>query len=114
MVSDALRKGQGGAACCSRLSNVVANDLHGFLIWKLARSPWSNRRDGGVVGRLPTGEATPEIYYVGIIDILQQYNVTKKLEHMFKSLRYDRHGISAVDADEYASRFVHFITENMD
>ena len=66
------------------------------------------------MGRLPNGDPTSEIYYVGIIDILQQYNVTKKIEHVFKSLRYDRHEISAVDADEYASRFVRFITENMD
>lgn len=77
-------------------------------------SPWSSRRDSGIVGRQPNGQATSEIYYTGIIDILQQYNATKKLEHLFKSMRYDRHEISAVDAEEYASRFVQFVTDHMD
>ncbi|KAH7650849.1 Phosphatidylinositol-4-phosphate 5-kinase protein [Dioscorea alata] len=37
------------------------------------------------------------VLYLGIIDILQEYNLTKKIEHTCKSLRYDPMSISAVD-----------------
>lgn len=48
------------------------------------------------------------IYYMGLIDILQRYNLTKKLEHCVKAyvLCLDAHGISAVSVNEYAERFI--------
>lgn len=47
-------------------------------------------------------------YFFGIVDILQEYNFQKKVEHMFKTrvLHRDRHAISAVNEKEYAERFV--------
>ncbi|CAH9113894.1 unnamed protein product [Cuscuta epithymum] len=55
----------------------------------------------------------PEVYdvvlYLGIIDILQEYNMTKKIEHTFKSLQYDSVSISAVDPTFYSQRFLKFI-----
>ena len=59
--------------------------------------------DGGIVGS--------EVYYIGIIDILQQYNFRKIGEHAYKSLlRPSRaHHISAVTPSEYAMRFVRFL-----
>ncbi|XP_065175673.1 uncharacterized protein LOC135805550 [Sycon ciliatum] len=49
------------------------------------------------------------VYYMGLIDILQSYNFSKKAEHFFKSnIRcMDSHGISAVNVNEYAERFIH-------
>jgi len=51
-------------------------------------------------------------YYFGIVDILQQYNVRKRLEHFWKTrvTRLDPHGISAVEPREYRQRFLKFIS----
>ncbi|RWV91809.1 hypothetical protein GW17_00045869 [Ensete ventricosum] len=49
------------------------------------------------------------ILYFGIIDILQDYDVTKKLEHAYKSLKVDSNSISAVDPKLYSRRFQDFI-----
>lgn len=49
------------------------------------------------------------ILYFGIIDILQGYDVTKKLEHAYKSLKVDPNSISAVDPTLYSLRFQDFI-----
>eukprot|EP01122_Echinamoeba_exundans_P011047 TRINITY_DN4269_c0_g1_i4.p1 TRINITY_DN4269_c0_g1~~TRINITY_DN4269_c0_g1_i4.p1 ORF type:complete len:425 (+),score=80.91 TRINITY_DN4269_c0_g1_i4:33-1307(+) len=51
-----------------------------------------------------------EIAYFGIIDVLQQYNTRKKLEHLLKSVRYEGDNISIVQPSYYAKRFVDFIT----
>lgn len=59
------------------------------------------------------GEATGEIYdvvlFFGIIDILQDYDISKKLEHAYKSIHYDATSISAVDPKQYSKRFKDFI-----
>ncbi|XP_062025683.1 phosphatidylinositol 4-phosphate 5-kinase 8 [Rosa rugosa] len=49
------------------------------------------------------------VLYMGIIDILQEYNVKKKLEHTYKSLRFDPLTISAVEPTLYAKRFINFL-----
>lgn len=49
------------------------------------------------------------VLYLGIIDILQEYNITKKIEHKYKSLQFDSLSISAVDPTYYSERFLHFI-----
>ncbi|CAI5458854.1 unnamed protein product [Closterium sp. Yama58-4] len=54
-------------------------------------------------------EAYEVVLYFGIIDILQEYDYTKKVEHFYKSIQYDSHSISAVDPTLYASRFQDFI-----
>lgn len=61
--------------------------------------------------RSQNSDGTPgdEIYYFGIIDILQQYTIKKAGESFFKGLFTDRDSISAVDAHKYARRFVDFI-----
>lgn len=45
----------------------------------------------------------------GIIDILQDYDISKKLEHAYKSLQVDSTSISAVDPKLYSRRFRDFI-----
>ncbi|KAM6582949.1 hypothetical protein CsatB_009951 [Cannabis sativa] len=57
----------------------------------------------------PTGELYDIILFFGIIDILQDYDISKKLEHAYKSFQYDPTSISAVDPKQYAKRFRDFI-----
>lgn len=45
------------------------------------------------------------ILYFGIIDILQDYDISKKLEHAYKSLQVDPASISVVDPKLYSERF---------
>ncbi|KAL8168178.1 hypothetical protein V2J09_009677 [Rumex salicifolius] len=49
------------------------------------------------------------VLYLGIIDILQDYNMSKRIEHAYKSLQFDSLSISAVDPTFYSERFLHFI-----
>lgn len=49
------------------------------------------------------------VLYLGIIDILQEYNMTKKIEHAYKSLQFDSLSISVVDPEFYSQRFLRFI-----
>ncbi|CAO2824140.1 unnamed protein product [Amaranthus hypochondriacus] len=49
------------------------------------------------------------VLYLGIIDILQDYNMSKKIEHAYKSLQFDSISISAVDPTFYSERFLNFI-----
>ncbi|KAL7239146.1 hypothetical protein ACSBR2_005112 [Camellia fascicularis] len=57
----------------------------------------------------PTGQLYDIILFFGIIDILQDYDISKKLEHAYKSIQYDPTSISAVDPRQYAKRFRDFI-----
>ncbi|XP_051138890.1 phosphatidylinositol 4-phosphate 5-kinase 6 isoform X2 [Andrographis paniculata] len=57
----------------------------------------------------PTGECYDVIMFFGIIDILQDYDITKKLEHAYKSIQYDPNSISAVDPKMYSKRFRDYI-----
>jgi 1-phosphatidylinositol-4-phosphate 5-kinase len=56
-----------------------------------------------------SGEISDVILYFGIIDILQDYDISKKLEHAYKSLQVDPTSISAVDPKLYSKRFRDFI-----
>jgi 1-phosphatidylinositol-4-phosphate 5-kinase len=49
------------------------------------------------------------VLYLGIIDILQEYNVSKRVEHAVKSLKFDPLSISAVDPSTYSKRFINFL-----
>jgi 1-phosphatidylinositol-4-phosphate 5-kinase len=67
--------------------------------------------DQGGMLRHDDGMGTaPEIYYVGIIDILQEYNLWKFSETCLRSITNDRHQISSVDPRDYAARFVDFMS----
>lgn len=49
------------------------------------------------------------VLYVGIIDILQKYNLRKQIEHAYKSVLFDSVSISAVEPTFYSQRFLQFI-----
>ena len=55
-------------------------------------------------------------YYVGLVDILQEYNMRKRLEHCWKVTicRADAQGISVVDPEKYRQRFLNFIDKVFD
>lgn len=73
----------------------------------------THRRDHGVQSRLVDGSKGSEVYFVGVIDILQQYNALKRAETFFKSFKYDSRQISAVDPKWYAKRFVDFTASHI-
>ncbi|KAE8702145.1 Phosphatidylinositol 4-phosphate 5-kinase 1 [Hibiscus syriacus] len=74
-----------------------------------ARAEKTERKtDYQLVGE-PTGVTYDVILFFGIIDILQDYDISKKLEHVYKSMQYDPTSISAVDPKLYSKRFRDFI-----
>ena len=75
--------------------------------------PWTIRSDGGINSRVNNKQGN-EIYYVGLIDILQQYNNRKRGETFFKAFVHDIKQISSVDPETYAERFVDFMDAHID
>lgn len=59
------------------------------------------------------GDPPVATYYFGIIDILQEYNLRKKLEHQWKTKVQcqDKYGLSAVNPRDYAQRFGDFMEQ---
>nr|CAB3501344.1 unnamed protein product [Digitaria exilis] len=57
----------------------------------------------------PSGGSRDVYLFFGIIDILQDYDITKKLEHAYKSFQVNPGCISAVDPKLYSRRFQDFI-----
>lgn len=66
------------------------------------------KNDSDVLGE-PSGEYCDVILCFGIIDILQDYDIGKRIEHAYKSFQYDSTSISAVDPKQYSRRFKDFI-----
>ncbi|KAG1699242.1 hypothetical protein DVH05_014159 [Phytophthora capsici] len=56
-----------------------------------------------------------EVYYIGIVDMLQRYNWRWTVQRWFLGcmLCKDIHDVSAVPADEYATRLADFVREKM-
>ena len=57
--------------------------------------------------------STNELYCFGIIDIMTPYNTAKKIEHLWKSIKYDKNKISATNPDFYAERFLQFLVDSI-
>lgn len=66
--------------------------------------------NGGIRAVGDNNENLNLVYYLGVIDCLTNYSTRKRLETFFRSLKHDRHIISAVPPDEYSRRFLEFIT----
>ena len=64
---------------------------------------------GGFRATDDEGKETELVYYMGIIDILQPYNMRKKVEHAFKSIKNDSQSISCVAPSVYSQRFQQFL-----
>uniref|UniRef100_A0A803LT01 Phosphatidylinositol 4-phosphate 5-kinase n=2 Tax=Chenopodium quinoa TaxID=63459 RepID=A0A803LT01_CHEQI len=67
------------------------------------------KMDGELQVLEPVGEYYDVVMFFGIIDILQDYDISKKLEHAYKAMQYDATSISAVDPKLYSKRFRDFI-----
>ena len=66
-------------------------------------------REGGVSIDDADARSLPvATYYFGIVDILQEYNFQKKVEHCWKTrvMCQDKHRLSAVNENEYGQRFL--------
>ena len=124
--SEDLGKGWNGleGSHLSSFVRKVDNEDHLFGLWTekvtfgpgaSQKRPWTRRKDGGINSRLPDIDVRGrEIYFCGVIDILQQYNLRKRSETFFKSFTNNRQDISSVDSISYATRFVKFLDENSD
>lgn len=85
---------------CTQFSEFFKRDFGGMI---------SQIQTGGLSSKLVHGN---DIYFVGIIDTLIEYGITKFAEHHIKSfLHGNEHGISVSDPDTYAARFLAFISE---
>jgi hypothetical protein len=68
-------------------------------------------KDLSIIGSGYISSLGSEVYYLGIIDILQQYNAQKKMENTVKSIAYDSDLISSVNPNKYAARFRVFMMD---
>ena len=53
------------------------------------------------------------VYFMSIIDIFQEYNFRKRMEHSFKALKGKGYLLSSVPPKPYANRFSYFIISNI-
>lgn len=67
------------------------------------------QRDGGDASEAELFEVYDVVLYLGIIDILQEYNLKKKVELAYKSFKYDPMSISVMEPTPYSKRFVNFL-----
>ncbi|KAL5592419.1 hypothetical protein FOBRF1_013445 [Fusarium oxysporum] len=67
------------------------------------------KNDGGFRAVHEKNHPGEEIYYLGLIDCLTNYGISKKIEHFWKGLWHDGTQISALPPQEYGERFLHFM-----
>ena len=53
------------------------------------------------------------VFFIGVIDYLQDYNSKKKMAHAIKAIYNDADQLSTVPAREYSTRFVAFIEQHV-
>ena len=81
---------------------------------RVSSSTFFTQDDGGLCSVDPlTGREGNEVYYLGIIDILQRYTARKKMEHGVKALTHDANAVSCAPPSFYAERFLRAIGERM-
>ncbi|GLE02810.1 hypothetical protein PINS_up011674 [Pythium insidiosum] len=69
--------------------------------------------EGGIYGRDRFGRKNGFVYFLGVIDILQQYNTRKIAETFIKGFRHNRKEISAVNPVFYGDRFIEFMEKHV-
>jgi len=72
---------------------------------------YSKDEHGGIMARNMNGQIVPGavVYFLGIIDFLQPYNISKKMETGVKGIVHDKKTISCVDPTFYCKRFLRFV-----
>jgi hypothetical protein len=93
-----------GSLAARPLSNSVVARPQGLVDRNIPQDAFKRDLDGGMRARLVEGPGT---YYIGIIDVLQEWNWTKKMERFLKMYfkRYDGDGLSAIEPNAYSERF---------
>jgi len=79
----------------------------------MLRNPFTDTHGGMCYKNPDTGELGNEIYFTGVIDLLQQFNRRKKVESFLKTRMNNPQEISAVDPELYSRRFNRFIEEKI-
>lgn len=59
------------------------------------------------------GNFGKDVYFFGIIDILQMFNLKKKVESAYKGTRYNKKAISAVSSRMYGERFLEYMESHI-
>lgn len=106
---------------CQDCAAKRVKSINGYKIPDFEK-PLSERKDGGLemdtTGlhlplKSPDGTLYEgKIFYMGIIDILQEYNTRKSIESKYRYFRSsDPNAASCVPPDEYAKRFLEFFDE---
>ena len=81
---------------------------------RVVSSTFFTQDDGGLCSVDPmSGREGNEVYYLGIIDILQRYNAMKRMEHGVKALTHDAASVSCAPPSFYAERFLNSIGQRM-
>ena len=64
---------------------------------------------GGIQATDDYDRPSNERYYFGVIDILQEYNLRKLVEHKLKSFAWHEDDVSCMDPERYSLRFETFL-----
>lgn len=94
-----------GLAISPRILDVAAFPAHSESLFC--------RDEGGIYGRDRFGRKNGFVYFLGVIDILQQYNTRKIAETFFKGIRHNRKQISSVNPTFYGDRFIEFMEKHV-
>ena len=54
------------------------------------------------------------MYFLGIIDILQEFNTQKALESAYKTILFNKNAVSAIESKGYNDRFVAYMQQIME
>lgn len=71
------------------------------------------REYGGFQSSDSSDQPWQEVYLIGVIDVLQDYNVKKKMAHSWKAMQVEEEKLSTVEPAMYASRFLTFIASKV-
>ena len=94
--ADALKSEKNDRNSTNRRPSEETAPVYTYGPGQARRHPWTTRRDEGINSRTSDGKRGDEIYYLGVIDILQQYNANKRMETLIK-VRPSYHFISLFD-----------------
>ena len=75
----------------------------------IPRPSFFMKDNGGIQAENGNGGYLCERYYIGIIDILQAYNLRKRVEHKLKSFAWHEDDVSCMDPERYAMRLETFV-----
>ena len=67
------------------------------------------KKDDNANLRIVFSEKNNYIYFFSIIDIFQEYNLIKRIEHSYKTLNASSHSISSIPPKDYGDRFCYFM-----